>query len=164
MDDGEVGTKKTQAGAKMNEDSTRPGAPEVLTFSLNLPVENPPDSKSGGIEDYCTYRTYGFAADTVGNSLAEPVGVVGEEKILPVEKVERGFEIEGSVLPAVVRDVAERSSRERERSASRGESGCIRNQRAGSCADIGLVDLGRRDDRRGDGYWVGSRWRWMRRR
>jgi hypothetical protein len=58
----------------MNEDFTWAGAPEVLTFSLNLPIEDPLDLKSGGVKDYCTYRTYGFAADAVGNTLAELVG------------------------------------------------------------------------------------------
>jgi hypothetical protein len=90
---------------------------------LNLPIENPLDVKSRGIEDYCAYRPHGFAADAVGNSLAEPVGVVGEEKILRIEKVERGFEVEGSVLPAVVWNVAERSGRERQRSAGAAASG-----------------------------------------
>jgi hypothetical protein len=44
-------------GAKMYKNSFGTGVPDVLTFSLNLPVEDPFDFKSGGIEENRSYRT-----------------------------------------------------------------------------------------------------------
>jgi hypothetical protein len=57
-------------GAKMYKNSFGTGVPDVLTFSLNLPVEDPFDFKSGGIEENRSYRTYGFGGGSDENPVA----------------------------------------------------------------------------------------------
>jgi len=56
--DGEVRAKETQVVAEMNKDVARAGAPDVLTFALDLPIENSLGLQRGGIEENRTYRTH----------------------------------------------------------------------------------------------------------
>jgi hypothetical protein len=66
---GEVGVEESKVGAEMYKILAGTGAPDVLTFPLNLPVDDPLDFESGGTEENCSYRTHGFGAQSDGNPL-----------------------------------------------------------------------------------------------
>src|ERR1700733_11015396 len=97
----------------MDDDFIRAGMPEILAFSLNLPIQDLLHVKSGGIQKDRTNGPYELPADAMRGSLAQFVGIVGEEKILRVEKAKRGFEVERLILPSVMWREAEHSGRER---------------------------------------------------
>ena len=85
--DGEIGTEKAQVVTEMDEDLTRARMPDVLTLSLNLPVDNALDGEFGRVEENGTYRTHGLRAEADWNALAQLMRVVGKENIACVENM-----------------------------------------------------------------------------
>src|SRR5271163_2094432 len=92
---------------EVDEDLSWPRAPDVLSVSLYLPVDDPLDGESRRVQKDGTYGTHGFGAEAAGRPLTQLMRVIGEEKILSVEVDECGFEVEGGALSRVVGDETE---------------------------------------------------------
>jgi len=145
--------------AEVHEDLTGRSVPDELSFSLNLPVDDLFYLERGGVEEHGSDGAHGFGADASGETLAQPMRVIREEKVLGVEVDEGGFVIECGELAGVVRDETEGSGGEGARGVDCCGIGGVGDEGAGGGADAGLVDLGWWRRREGSGFGFG----WWRR-
>ena len=101
--------------AEVYEDFAGAYVPDVLAFSLDLPIEDALNSEGGGIEEDCADGTNGLGTEAVEDAEAEVMRVVGEEDVVCVEVGECGFKAEEGAIAEVMRGISEGTGGDHER-------------------------------------------------